>query len=386
MSHSVDDRLNRMLDQAQRNRSCLAARSKEDKRALLRRVERGTLVSPHPNLFARKEYWLALSNKPDIRDLHVVRGFATLNPNAIFAQVSAALIYGLQVTGSSLGKIHLATDSTCASRTSSDIVRHQIPHREIVACHTVGPLRVTSLWRTVFDCLKTLPAREALVVADSVARKMHLDAWQIQHILRCRFSGSRGLDRALEVARFADGRSENGGESIARANIVHLGFETPELQAPFIDPVDGRFTYRVDFLWSDADMQPLVIGELDGYRKTEDQEYRSGRTATRVLADERRRESRLTAHGVPVMRMSFQETLDQAFLERLLNTYRVPRRQAGRTWTHTTRLTMADWHICIRLHVPKRPLVSISKHDLMSKRAQTHPAADSHRESGRTTR
>ena len=133
-------------------------------------------------------------------------------------------------------------------------------------------------------------------------------------------------------------------------------------------------------------MQPLVIGELDGYRKTEDQEYRSGHTATRVLADERRRESRLTAHGVPVMRMSFQETLDQVFLERLLNTYRVPRRQAGRTWTHTARLTMADWHICIRLHVPKRPLVSISKHDLMSKRAQVRPATDSHKESSRTTR
>ncbi|MFZ2756017.1 MAG: hypothetical protein WAY93_04025, partial [Atopobiaceae bacterium] len=137
-----------------------------------------------------------------------------------------------------------------------------------------------------------------------------------------------GIRQARRVASLADGRAENGGESIARATMVELGFALPELQAEFRDPVGGN-AYRVDFLWSLPGGQQ-VAGELDGREKYVNPSMTGGRTPVEVLTAERRRESRLTACGVKVLRFSLPEVLDHPYFARLLEAYGIPRRRARR--------------------------------------------------------
>ncbi len=363
MSRCVDERLSKLLDAAERRGACLAAQSRDDRRALQARMQKGDLVSPFPLLYARKGYWDGLASRPDLRALHLVRGFAALHPDAVFAQTSAALLYGLQVTGASLGALHLATPSSAHSASSGGIMRHAIPDEEFEACPSIGGIRVTSFWRTVFDCLRTLPEREGIVVADSAARKMGVSAWRMHEQIYRRFQRHKGIDRALGVARFADGRSENGGESVARACMMSLGYELPELQVWFNDPVDNDRSYRVDYLWRDELGRPLVIGELDGHEKTGSPEMLGSKTTHRALADERRRESRLTALGVPVMRMSFREATDPAYLDRLLHAYGVPHKRGRWAWTHAMSLNMEGWAVWTHVSVPKRPLHSVLRAD-----------------------
>ena len=222
MGQKVDLRLAALLDEAETRTSCLVPANDADRKALDRRKP-AEVICPRPGLYARRAKWELLKRHPDIRALMVVRGLATQHPDWVFAHVSAALAHGLQVSGRSLGKIHLATNQTAHTESSGQIVRHCVPNEELAECVSVGGVRVTSLLRTAFDCMRSLPADEALVVADSLLRKTGRTAWWLVRTIKDAYCGWRGIGRALAVARFADGRSENGGESMARAAIISFG-------------------------------------------------------------------------------------------------------------------------------------------------------------------
>lgn len=64
---------------------------------------------------------------------------------------------------------------------------------------------------------------------------------------------------------FADGDSENGGESLARGTMIKLGFMIPKLQNEFVIP-RLNLKYRCDFLWRISSGE-LIVGEFDGYSK-----------------------------------------------------------------------------------------------------------------------
>lgn len=170
MGQKVDLRLAALLDEAETRTSCLVPANDADRKALDRRKP-AEVICPRPGLYARRAKWELLKRHPDIRALMVVRGLATQHPDWVFAHVSAALAHGLQVSGRSLGKIHLATNQTAHTESSGQIVRHCVPDEELAECVSVGGVRVTSLLRTAFDCMRSLPADEALVVADSLLRK-----------------------------------------------------------------------------------------------------------------------------------------------------------------------------------------------------------------------
>lgn len=268
MGQKVDLRLAALLDEAETRTSCLVPANDADRKALDRRKP-AEVICPRPGLYARRAKWELLKRHPDIRALMVVRGLATQYPDWVFAHVSAALAHGLQVSGRSLGKIHLATNQIAHTESSGQIVRHCVPNEELAECVSVGGVRVTSLLRTAFDCMRSLPADEALVVADSLLRKTGRTAWWLVRTIKDAYCGWRGIGRALAVARFADGRSENGGESMARAAIIRQGLEVPVLQQWFFDPVEG-LGRRVDFAWYNEAGELVAIGELDGACKLED--------------------------------------------------------------------------------------------------------------------
>ena len=294
-----------------------------DTKALARRLRRaeknGQITRGIGNCYARICYWERLS--PEARHLNTLRGMKDRKGNLVFTHTSAALVHGLAVSHSRLEEVHVATAKKAHSRSKGAIKRHVIIRDK---SEVVNGLRVTSFERTVFDCLLELPFDEALAVADSALRKEdvtreHLEeefgrfAW---HVVDGR--------RPLEILALANPLSENGGESMSRAQMLLCGFVEPELQVEFKDPINPRKKYRVDYLWRLSETE-AIVGELDGHDKYVAPLLTGGKSTEDVLLDERQRESRiLGSRGIRVVRFTYKQMRNADFFSNLLDTYGVP--------------------------------------------------------------
>ena len=315
MSKEVRQRLNRQLDDAERAGSCLVPTAEKDHKALL---DRGLeLIQPLRGMFARRATWHCLT--PPQRTLYLMRGIARRHPTWNFCGTSAAVGYGLPVTWRLLTNVEVAT-RTSGKSVPGIRMRRLSEDRAIVH----DGLRLTTLLRTVFDCLVELDLPDALAVADAALRMSGMSASTLVERLRTTYSGHRGLRRALEVASMADGRAESGGESIARAMMHQLGFAPPQLQVWIEDPIEPGKWFRVDFAWLTEDGR-LIIAEMDGRGKSTLPEFTNGRETARVLQDERLRESHLTLYRPAIIRFGYDDLLDPEEFKRKLSSYGVPR-------------------------------------------------------------
>lgn len=299
--------------------TCLVPACDSDARRLRNAAKRGDVVCAVPQAYALPELWQQLG--PAQRELHKVRALGALHPDWVFAGPSAAVAWGLYVSYRLLGKTCVATSRQAHTRDADKIARLLIEGDE----HTcVGGVRVTSLARTVLDCVRMADFRAGLAIADSGLRvsgmrRDDLVGWLEQ--LDCH---TRGRRRAMCVARLADGLSESGGESTARAVMYEEGLMIPTLQKQVRDPIDALRHYRVDFFWQLPGGN--VAGELDGREKYRVPTMTGGRDAVDVLADERLRESRLTGSGdvSKVARFSFADVIKPGRLRHLLTSFGVP--------------------------------------------------------------
>ena len=73
------------------------------------------------------------------------------------------------------------------------------------------------------------------------------------------------LSRMETLVNYANTKSENGGESLARAIMLELGFVEPELQHEFPNPNYPQSPYRADFMWKVNGK--IIVGEFDGTDK-----------------------------------------------------------------------------------------------------------------------
>ena len=305
---------------AEDNGRFLAADTKALARRLARAEKNGQVRRCLGNSFARKDYWDKLS--PEARHLNTLRAMKDRRSNLVFTHTSAALVHGLAISRARLSEVHVATAKKAHSRSHDWLKRHVIIRDTSVV---VGGLRVTSFERTVYDCLLELPFDEALAVADSALRQKdvtrgHLEeeferfAW---HVVDGR--------RSLEILALANPLSENGGESMSRAQMLLCGFVEPKLQVEHEDPINPNKKYRVDFQW-DLSESEAIVGELDGHDKYVDPSMTGGRSTEKILLAERQRESRiLGSKGIRVMRFTYAQMRDQSYFENLLETYGVPR-------------------------------------------------------------
>ena len=203
---------------------------------------------------------------------------------------------------------------------------------------------MTSFAKTTFDCMRYLNFSHALAIADSALRINQAGPNWLSETLLPLSHGRANARHALEVAKFADGRAENGGESIARATIIKLGYELPDLQVELANEVTGGVN-RVDFYWQ-LPAGNVVIGELDGRTKYYGEEVWSPdeKLATSYtieqLSNERLRESQLTLEG-KVMRFSPKQAANPAELGPLLETYGIPRPRESQDFDY--RHVIAPW-------------------------------------------
>lgn len=321
----IANNLSVRLDRAEVQGLCLTPVGHAEEVLLRRRFAKGELASPFRGMYARCSSFETASIRE--RTIRTIRTLGLLHPSWVFCGYSAAVIHGLQVPNTVLDSGHYCANGT--SRRGSPLIRHhlRLAPQDIVS--NTGA-RVTSLRKTLVDCLCTSDFRVGLAITDSaihweLAGKREIECW-----IEKDGKGRRGIRQARETVAWADGRSENGGESIARATMIELGFVAPYLQVEVFDPMEPDNPKRGDFGWQLEDGS-WVIGELDGLGK-----YRTGGVdgtrngldaAIRALAAERRRESHLCLSGSKIVRFSMRDVLDTAYFERLLTAAGVPRRE-----------------------------------------------------------
>jgi hypothetical protein len=319
MSKVVSMELDEYLDDAERMGVCVFATSRREWQCLSARAKSYELHQPHPRLFVRSDYWNALDEKN--RYLHVVRSLGVLHPNWTFSFETAAVAHGIADSRRLLEKVHVTTPASTQQRLPhGSIVRHAAARLER---EEVDRVHVTPLAMTVVDCCRTLGFAQGLAIADAALRSGRVDMDGLVREVRDQH-GRRGIREAARTIALADGRSENGGESIARAAMIELGFVIPDLQVNLEDPLDRAHVIRVDYLWT-LPGGGRVAGELDGFQKYVDPGMTAGRSVAAVLVSERRRESHINALHIPVVRFTFKELSDGRRFARKLEAFGVPR-------------------------------------------------------------
>ncbi len=309
--------LQQRLTEAQEAGMCLCSTSESDDRRLRAACTRGDLLSPFRHVYVDSAVWNDL--KPNVRELFRLRAIATLHPNWVFADVSAALIHGFAVSYSLLGRVHILTAPRSHSRSNKEIKRHLASTVEETK---IDGIRVTSATRTAFDCLRTYGFRESLAVGDSVLRICEMTNDQLANAFDAYNRSHVHKTRAIQIAELCNGRAENGGESIARAVMIEQGFQIPSLQVEVPNIANPADPYRVDFFWQLEDTR--VAGELDGREKYRNPKMTKGRDVVDVMADERLRESRISATGVRIMRFSYADVINAQKFCMILRTFGIP--------------------------------------------------------------
>lgn len=314
---TAHQRLASHIEAYEQKMSCVYARTAAEAKQIERRVAAGGLEVVMPGLYARPEYWSELKLRQ--RYLHRVRALARQHPGWTFCSFTAAVIYGLSVSNVNLRYIHIAVPPTQTTTPGSEIIRHRYIRRTSASQLDIA---VTDIDQTITDCLVDASFVEGLIIADSVLHEQLMSKKHLIATVDELGRGRRGVAMARWVAQQADGLSESGGESKARALMIERGWQVPELQVELFDPVEPGKPYRVDYLWRVGDR--LIIGEFDGFIKSE-KALEEGKLA-KAQFDERQRESRLSMlDNCKVVRLCWDDLRDPTKLDRKLKVAGVPR-------------------------------------------------------------
>lgn len=322
-SEEAAAKVNHLIDAAEANRRFVFTRSRTLRRQLIIQRDLGILGEPYPNHFARLPYLANLSLRGKM--YHLLRTISYLHPSWTFCFFSAAAIHGLQVPYALLDTVHVGViEQQNRHIAASYVKRHLI---EPCECKVVDGMCVTGILPTVFDCLRLSAFSQALPIVDSALHRNLTSKSDLERFLHEHGDHKRGVQRVGRALRFADGRSANGGESTVRAIMIEQGFLLPELQVEIPDPLNPTASKMVDFYWKLPDGRTVIL-ELDGFKKyhvASDGRPLSLEETQRVLADERRRESHINLTGATVLRISYEEAINPAYLSSMLMAAGVPR-------------------------------------------------------------
>lgn len=222
---------------------------------------------------------------------HALRAAAAVrrHERAVVAFESAAIVDGLPLVSPPPDLVQLAVPPGAWTG-----IRDGVRYRQLtLAGEDVADtgVRLTTSARTWVDVARTLPLRDALAAGDRAVRNGCLDVVDAAAILD-RLGGVRGRRRAAAALPLLSGLRETALESWSAARFHEWGLPAPELQHEFWD--QEGFVGRVDFWWAHA----RVVGEADGQVKYDTRE---------ALYAEKRREDRLRALGLVVIRWGWQD-------------------------------------------------------------------------------
>lgn len=257
------------------------------------RLARGTWRRLRRGVFCTAATWAAADARGRNR-LASWAGLLRLDGDAWLSHVSAAAAHGLPLPRADSGAwLTRNPPGRTVYRAGLTVEVATMPY---VDRGELGGLPITSLPRTVADCLRHCPPADALAIADAAARRHPGVLAGVARVLDdCALWPY--ATRAARVLPFVDGRRESALESWS-AWLMHVfAVPTPQPQFNLFD-ARGVFLARSDFWWHEQG----VAGEADGRIK-----YSAGsgvdlKTAERVLYDEKLREDAMRRAGVHVVR------------------------------------------------------------------------------------
>ncbi|MEE2523973.1 hypothetical protein V1639_04325 [Pseudarthrobacter sp. J75] len=290
---------------------------------LARRARFGSLVRIRQGVYLDGPTWREMKPWEQYR-MRIQAAAETCQSTTVFARHSAATVWVAPIIGHHHPVEALALKND-GGRSRSGIRRYYAGPSEVQAVRREG-LLVTPRIRTVLDLAAFTPFAEAVVPLDHVLKPdkhLRLPSLEREELLAgldSRYSMA-AQERILAALDFADPLSGSAGESYSRALMHAAGFEAPILQQAFYD-ADGLIGYS-DFYWKEA----RVVGEFDGEAKYLNPEFLNGRTTQQALLDEKRRENRIRALGLNVVRWEWSEVMKPGRLERMLAAGGVCRRR-----------------------------------------------------------
>ena len=283
-------------------------------RIIERAAMRGELVRLVQGAYIRSTHWNSLDEGGRHR-MRVHATIAMMRTPLTVSHLSAIAFLEVPIFGTFPERVHALRADAAGGRSTRAVVRHTtsvIPDRV-----NVEGVVITAPSRTVVDVARSASLANAVTVADA-ALKMGLitrSDLQLQHEL---LGSGRGCRQGAFITEFADGASANGGESYARLLMHQAGFTSPLLQAEFVDSYGSMY---VDFYWPAA----KIAVEFDGFQKYSRSEFLQGRTPAEVVWHEKRREDRLRALGLRVVRIVWSDLITPGALARILSSAGVPR-------------------------------------------------------------
>lgn len=183
-------------------------------------------------------------------------------PDFAVSHVSAAAVLGLPLPLGQPGTVHLTRLTAC---------HRSRPTRRGVAVHhadsfvtpvvEVSGIVVTSVERTVADCLRTMPVTSSVPIVDAA---LHRELTTVERIREQLGLQRRwvGVPRARLGLSLSDGRRETWLESYSFVRLDRLGVDLPTPQVEVFDEW-GLWVGRVDGLWREG----ATVGEVDGRGK-----------------------------------------------------------------------------------------------------------------------
>jgi predicted transcriptional regulator of viral defense system len=232
--------------------------------------------------------------RADARMRHLMNCAAVLLVLAdgpVLSHASAARLHGLVVPGSAGWDVRVTTSGQWRVGRGYRVAQAALPDGDVVPWISFG---ATSIPRTLVDCAREWSQIDAVIALDAALQAELVRRAEVQAaVLAARHrAGASAAARALGLA---DGRAESPLETKGRLRFLTAGLPLPELQ---VDLYDGRgYVGRLDAWFEDA----AVAVEFDGFQKYADPW--GDRTPAQVAWDEKRREDRVRATGIRVVRV-----------------------------------------------------------------------------------
>jgi hypothetical protein len=213
-------------------------------------------------------------------------------PTAVISHGSAARVWGLPMRRDSDPLLRL-TDAR-EWRRGKDFVVAQAPLHDGDSVRR-GPIRLTSVTRTLVDCAREWDLESSVVALDAAQLAQVTTPGALTGALdRCAYWP--GAPRARRAFSLSDGRAESPLESRGRLRLLGAGLPPDELQVEI--RVGSRLVAVVD-AWFD---RAAVAVEFDG-RVKYTQPWRE-RTPAQVVWEEKRREDELRSLDIRVVRIA----------------------------------------------------------------------------------
>lgn len=233
---------------------------------------------------------LAAADDRDRHLIHCVAVLLSLAPGPVLSHASAARLRELILPRHPSPEVRLTADEWRRGR------GYRVA-QATVTTDDVQPwlaFAATSVSRTLVDCAREWSLTDAVVAIDAA---LHDEKTTRAELVRAVLAGSHrpGIAQAARALSLADGRAESPLETRGRLALLASGLPRPELQVEVHD--SAGFIGRADGWYEEA----AVALEFDGQVKYTDPRYAS--SPAEVLWKEKRREDRMRAVGIRVVRV-----------------------------------------------------------------------------------